>query len=83
LHAFRAVGSRSGVPDSTRHHLNQQATAAARSRSNGSRSSQPGQLGQTPPAPAVLRKTPQVFRNSQIYPFTLEVSLQFSPFSLF
>jgi hypothetical protein len=36
-----------------------------------------------PPALAVLRKTPQVFRYSQKYPSTLGDSLQFSPFSLF
>jgi hypothetical protein len=43
----------------------------------------PSQPGQTPPAQVFLHKNPQVFRNSQTYPSTLEVSLQFSPFFLY
>jgi hypothetical protein len=45
-----------------------QATVSLGSRSNGSRSSRPKSASQTPPALAVLRKTPQVFRYSQKYP---------------
>jgi hypothetical protein len=42
-----------------------------------------GQLGQPGLIPAILQKSPCVFRYSQKYPSTLEVSLQFNPFSLF
>jgi hypothetical protein len=63
--------------------LNPQATAAIGSRSNGSGSTQLESASQTPAALAVLRKTPQVSLYSQKYPSTLEVFLQFSPFSLF
>jgi hypothetical protein len=80
LRAFRAVGLRSDAP--VRSHR-PQAISALVSRSNGSRSSQPRVNRSNPAGPAVLWKTPQVFRNSQIYPSTLEVFLQFSPFSLF
>jgi hypothetical protein len=58
--------------------LNPHASSTARSRSNGSRSSQPGQTQQTL---AFLQKTPYVFRYSQKYPSTLGDSLRFSPFS--
>jgi hypothetical protein len=78
--AIRAVGLRSDAPVQSRR---PQATVALGSRSNGSRSGQNLVNRSNSAGPAVSRKIPQVFRNSQIYPSTLEVFLQISPFSLF
>jgi hypothetical protein len=75
--AIRAVGLRSDAPVQSRR---PQATIALGSRSIGSRSGQNLVNRSNPAGPAVLRKIPQVFRNSQIYPSTLEVFLQISPF---
>jgi hypothetical protein len=78
--AIRAVGLRSDSPDQPRR---PQATVALGSRSNRSRSGQNLVNRSNPAGFSSFTENPQIFRNSQIYPSTLEVFLQISPFSLF
>jgi hypothetical protein len=66
--AIRAVGLRSDAPVQSRR---PQATTTVGSRSNGSRSGQPGQLGQTAASPGAFTEKPLDFLYLQKYPSTV------------